>query len=153
MSRFCPVRSSGEFDARAGISPIQYFLCSVGRSSMGLAARAGLCECRSSGELDAQAGDLAAKVLGVCIRRSSRGLAARAGVCECRSSGEFDTRAGRLLYKSEIRLLDHFFKIFSLSYFSKNTIVEPLTLVLYLLSRFRSSRSDLLIFGLYKKSC
>ncbi|KAF5943724.1 hypothetical protein HYC85_017801 [Camellia sinensis] len=36
------VRSSGGFGARAGISPIQFFLCSVGRSSMGLAARAGL---------------------------------------------------------------------------------------------------------------
>ena len=45
--------SCPDFDpsARAGIAPIQYFLCSVGRSSVVLAARAGLCECRSSGAL------------------------------------------------------------------------------------------------------
>ncbi|CAL5429090.1 unnamed protein product [Camellia sinensis] len=31
-------------------------MCSVGRSSVGLDARAEVCECRSSGELDARAG-------------------------------------------------------------------------------------------------
>ena len=55
---FWPVRSSGGVGARAGNTPIQYFLCSVVRSSVELAARAGLCECRSSGELEARAGDL-----------------------------------------------------------------------------------------------
>ena len=50
------VRSSGGFGARAGLSPIQYFLCSVRRSSVGLDARAKMCECRSRVELDARAG-------------------------------------------------------------------------------------------------
>ena len=50
------VRSSGSFGARAGLSPIQYFLCSVGHSSVGLDARAEMCECCSSVELDARAG-------------------------------------------------------------------------------------------------
>ncbi|KAF5942947.1 hypothetical protein HYC85_020589 [Camellia sinensis] len=41
---FWPVRSSGGVGARAGITPIQYLLCSVVRSSVELAARAELCE-------------------------------------------------------------------------------------------------------------
>ena len=94
------------------------------------------------------------KVLGVGLRRSSGIGAARAGVCEWRSSGVFDARAGRLGLSSVFWLfksLFHFLTFSSLSYFSKNTIVEPFTLELYLLSRFWSRRSDLLIFGLYKK--
>ena len=69
-----------------------------------------------------------------------------------------DARAGCLTLERvdwvEVSCFDfsnHFFTFSSLSYFFINTIVEPLTLELYLLSRFCSNRSDLLIFGLYKK--
>ena len=52
---FWPVRSSGDVGARAGNTPIQFFLCRVVRSSGDLAARAGLCEFRSSVEFGARA--------------------------------------------------------------------------------------------------
>ena len=45
---FWPVRSSGGFSARAEITPIQYLLCSVVRSSVGVGARAEGWFCKSA---------------------------------------------------------------------------------------------------------
>ena len=45
---FWPVRSSGGVGARAGNTPIQYLLCSVVRSSVGLGARAEVWFCKSA---------------------------------------------------------------------------------------------------------
>ena len=48
---FWPVRSSGGVGARAGNTPIQYLLCSVVRSSVGLGARAEAWFCKSAGRV------------------------------------------------------------------------------------------------------
>ena len=111
------------------LHPFSIFLCSVVRSSVVLAARAGLSECRSSVGLGDRAEAWFCKSAGRVhsalereVGRSSGSLwvAARAGCFTLERETGFKSR-NLWLFKS-------LFAFSSLSYFSKITIVEPLTL-------------------------